>query len=151
MWDKLRKKAFEGCEILEFVMAMIVGLAILMAIVGVFPGLLHFWGERGDTHAFMEFLDEVLSVVIGIEFLKMLCKPSTGNIIEALIFLIARHMVIQTTTAVEDLISLSASVCSLYSGVLCLQPNRTKTQYAESYPCSQAFPVTGIPEGIDPL
>lgn len=95
MWDKLRKKAFEGCEILEFVMAMIVGLAILMAIVGVFPGLLHFWGERGDTHAFMEFLDEVLSVVIGIEFLKMLCKPSTGNIIEALIFLIARHMVIQ--------------------------------------------------------
>ena len=104
MWDKLRKKAFEGCEILEFIMAMIVGLAILMAIVGVFPGLLHFWGARGDTHAFMEFLDEVLSVVIGIEFLKMLCKPSTGNIIEALIFLIARHMVIQTTTAMEDLI-----------------------------------------------
>lgn len=49
MWDKLRKKAFEGCEILEFVMAMIVGLAILMAIVGVFPGLLHF-GEREGTH-----------------------------------------------------------------------------------------------------
>lgn len=113
MWDKLRKKAFEGCEILEFVMAMIVGLAILMAIVGVFPGLLHFWGERGDTHAFMEFLDEVLSVVIGIEFLKMLCKPSTGNIIEALIFLIARHMVIQTTTAEEDLISV-VSICLLF-------------------------------------
>ena len=113
MWDKLITKAFEGCEILEFIMAMIVGLAILMAIVGVFPGLLHFWGARGDTHAFMEFLDEVLSVVIGIEFLKMLCKPSTGNIIEALIFLIARHMVIQTTTAMEDLISV-ISICLLF-------------------------------------
>ena len=113
MWDKLRKKAFEGCEILEFVMAMIVGLAILMAIVGVFPGLLHFWGERGDTHAFMEFLDEVLSVVIGIEFLKMLCKPNTENIIEALIFVIARHMIVQTTTAGEDLVSV-ISICMLF-------------------------------------
>ena len=113
MWDKLRKKAFEGCEILEFVMAMIVGLAILMAIVGVFPGLLHFWGERGDTHAFMEFLDDVLSVVIGIEFLKMLCKPNTANIIEALIFVIARHMIVQTTTAGEDLVSV-ISICMLF-------------------------------------
>ena len=145
MWDKLRKKAFEGCEILEFVMAMIVGLAILMAIVGVFPGLLHFWGERGDTHAFMEFLDEVLSVVIGIEFLKMLCKPSTGNIIEALIFLIARHMVIQTTTAVEDLISV-VSICLLCipASYACNQTGQ-RAQCAEFYPCSQAFPVTGIP------
>ena len=43
----------------------------------------------------------------------MLCKPSTGNIIEALIFLIARHMVIQTTTAMEDLISV-ISICLLF-------------------------------------
>lgn len=54
---------------------------------------------------FMEYLDAVFNVVIGIEFLKMLCKPSSANIIEVLIFLIARHMIVQTTTPLEDLLS----------------------------------------------
>ena len=38
--------------------------------------------QRGDGCA-LEFLDAVLGVVIGVEFLKMLCKPNTANIIEA--------------------------------------------------------------------
>ena len=53
----------------------------------------------------MEYLDAAFNVVIGIEFLKMLCKPSSANIIEVLIFLIARHMIVQTTTPLEDLLS----------------------------------------------
>lgn len=52
--------------------------------------------QRGDG-CVLEFLDAVLGVVIGVEFLKMLCKPNTANIIEALIFVIARHMIVQTT------------------------------------------------------
>jgi len=43
----------------------------------------------------------------------MLCKPNTANIIEALIFVIARHMIVQTTTAGEDLVSV-ISICMLF-------------------------------------
>lgn len=113
MWDKLRKTLYDGCDILEIGMAIIVGISILMAIVGILPGLAEYWFVRSDAHEFMEFLDAILNIVIGIEFLKMLCKPSTANIIEALIFLIARHMIIQTTTAVEDMISV-ISICTLF-------------------------------------
>ena len=60
----------------------------------------------------LEFLDAVLGVVIGVEFLKMLCKPNTANIIEALIFVIARQMIVQTTTAGEDLVSV-ISICTV--------------------------------------
>ena len=35
----------------------------------------------------------------------MLCKPSSQNIMEVLIFLIARHMIVQKTSALEDLLS----------------------------------------------
>ena len=62
-------------------------------------------GLQNDNKVYMEYLDAVFNVVIGIEFLKMLCKPSSANIIEVLIFLIARHMIVQTTTPLEDLLS----------------------------------------------
>ena len=35
----------------------------------------------------------------------MLCKPNAANVIEVLVFLISRHMIIQETTAIEDLLS----------------------------------------------
>ena len=53
----------------------------------------------------MEFLELVLNLVIGVEFLKMLLRPSTDTILEVLMFVIARHMVVKTTTSFEDLLS----------------------------------------------
>lgn len=64
-----------------------------------------FLGEPDAAGAFLEFLDAVLAVVIGTEFMKMLCRPNSQNIIEALIFLIARHMIVQITTPAEDLLA----------------------------------------------
>ena len=113
VWDRVRKILYESCDILELVMALIVGVGIIIAIIGVVPELANLWSHRHNLSEFMEFLDTVLGVVIGIEFLKMLCKPNTANIIEALIFLIARHMIVQTTTATEDLISV-ISICVLF-------------------------------------
>ena len=71
------------------------------------------WHHRTETEAFLEFLDAVLSIVVGAEFLKMLCKPRTENIIEALIFLLARHMIVQTTSSPENLLSV-VSICMLF-------------------------------------
>lgn len=112
-WEKLRKVLYDTCDIMEIFMAIAVGIGLLIAIFSIYPGLVEFWNHRTEVDAFMEFLDVVFNVVIGIEFMKMLCKPSTANIIEALIFLMARHMIIQTTTAVEDLLVV-ISICILF-------------------------------------
>ena len=105
MWDKARKILYRGGEILELLMAAAVVAGILVAMITLVPELARYWEHRTMTGAFMEYLDAVFNVVIGIEFLKMLCKPSSANIIEVLIFLIARHMIVQTTTPLEDLLS----------------------------------------------
>ena len=105
MWDKARKILYRGGEILELLMAAAVVAGILVAMITLVPELAHYWEHRTMAGAFMEYLDAVFNVVIGIEFLKMLCKPSSANIIEVLIFLIARHMIVQTTTPLEDLLS----------------------------------------------
>ena len=107
MWDKVRKRIVDACDVMDMVMAAVVVIGIVIAAIGIFPQI----GE--ETVAFLEFLDAVLGVVIGVEFLKMLCKPNTANIIEALIFVIARHMIVQTTTAGEDLVSV-ISICMLF-------------------------------------
>ena len=105
MWDKARKILYRGGEILELLMAAAVVAGIQVAMITLVPELARYWEHRTMTGAFMEYLDAVFNVVIGIEFLKMLCKPSSANIIEVLIFLIARHMIVQTTTPLEDLLS----------------------------------------------
>lgn len=113
MHEKLRKILFEVCEIMDLVMAFAVAVGIVIAAIGVFPVLAELWEHKQDVELFSEFLDTVLSVIIGVEFLKMLCKPSSANIIETLIFLIARHMIVMTTTAQEDLISV-IGICILF-------------------------------------
>ena len=50
--------------------------------------------KSGNTAEFLIFLEDMFSLVVGIEFIKMLCRPSADNVIEVLIFLTARHMIV---------------------------------------------------------
>ena len=49
---------------------------------------------------------QVLNVLIGIEFFKMLCKPDVDTILEVVMFVIVRHMVVLDTSAVENLLTI---------------------------------------------
>lgn len=105
MWDKVRKTLYNICEWLEIIMAGAVLIGLAIATVTLWPELIYLWEHKMESGVFLEYLDEVFGVVIGIEFMKMLCRPNSANIIEALIFLIARHMIVQTTTPAEDLLA----------------------------------------------
>lgn len=105
MWDKIRKLLYNICEWMEIVMAGAVLTGLAIATLTLWPELVYLWEHRVEAGVFLEYLDEVFGVVIGIEFMKMLCRPNSANIIEALIFLIARHMIVQTTTPAEDLLA----------------------------------------------
>lgn len=113
MWDKIRKWLYETGEAVELVMAGVVICAIFVAVIALIPEFIHYWDSRMQAGAFLEFVDAVLDIVIGIEFVKMLCKPNSKNIIEVLIFLISRHMIVQKTTAMEDLLAV-ISICILF-------------------------------------
>ena len=112
--EKLRKKLSDLCDIGEFIMGLIVVIGIVIALIGLVPEMISFWTNRHQAGSFMDFLEAVSLVVIGIEFAKMLCKPNTSNIIEALIFLIARQMIISHAGATEMLLSVIA-ICILFS------------------------------------
>ena len=52
------------------------------------------------------FLEKVMMLAIGLEFVKMLCKHTPSTVIDVLLFAIARQMIVEHTTTLENLIGI---------------------------------------------
>ena len=111
--EKPRKRLSDACDIGEFIMGVVVVGSIVIGMVGLVPEIITVWNERSVPGAFMNFLGHVSLLVIGIEFAKMLCKPTTANIIEVLIFVISRQMIIDHQ-APEDTLKSVIAICLLF-------------------------------------
>ena len=95
-------------SIIETVVALVVLLAILVAGVRVLLDVQDLFLAPDVDEAFTTFLRSAFNVVIGIEFVKMLAKHSPGSAIEVLLFAIARQMVVEHTSPMENLVSILA-------------------------------------------
>ena len=111
--EKPRIKLSDACDIGEFTMGVVVVGGIVVGMIGLVPDFVTFWQNRSVPGAFMEFLGRVSLIVIGIEFAKMLCKPTTANIIEVLIFVISRQMIIDHQPP-EDMLKSVIAICLLF-------------------------------------
>lgn len=106
VWRKIRNAIYDSCDFLELVMALIMVVAIVVAVVALWGPFMEFVNGRFEHDAFLTFVGYIFNILIGIEFLKMLSRPSADTVLEVLIFLVARHMVIEDTTVVENLLSI---------------------------------------------
>lgn len=57
---------------------------------------------------FTAFLGDALTLLIGVEFVKMLAKHTAENLLEVLMFAIARQMVVEHLNMTETLIGVVA-------------------------------------------
>ncbi|MCI9123802.1 MAG: hypothetical protein HFH35_06965 [Eubacterium sp.] len=108
---KLKKLLQIACEILELIAAGFVLIGLVLSVLSLlknagslFPALLD------DISVFRHYLEEIFILVIGIEFLEMLCRPNADNVIQVLVFLVARHMIVGDTSPYEDLVSVISIV-----------------------------------------
>ena len=99
---------YDAAMFMELLIGLIIIVALLISTVGLLHGLNVLYVERLNDFAFREFLSGAFNVVIGIEFLKMLCRHTLSSVIEVLLFAIARGMVAEHTTPVENLLSIAA-------------------------------------------
>lgn len=106
IWVKIKNIAQRICDGLELVIAVIVLFGVLLAILMYFPEIMAILKEGAVPENFLGFLEGIFSIVVGIEFLKMLCKPNSDNVIEVLVFVIARHMIIGSNSALDNLLSI---------------------------------------------
>lgn len=60
------------------------------------------------SEQFTQFLGNALTLLIGVEFVKMLAKHTAENLLEVLMFAIARQMVVEHLNMIETLIGVVA-------------------------------------------
>lgn len=79
----------------EVALAAVLIAAILLGIVGLVMSMGLFHGDPFNYSDFSVFLSSAFTLVIGIEFVRMLIKHTPGAVVEVLLFAIARQLIVE--------------------------------------------------------
>ena len=104
--EYLRRKVAFFASVIEIAISIIVLIAIVIAGIQVVREVFSLAGDSKAHEGFTVFLGHAFNLIIGVEFIKMLAKHTPGSAIEVLLFAIARQMVIEHTTPVENLVGI---------------------------------------------
>ena len=108
-------------------MAVLVSLGILLSIFSIVSDVRIFRELMSHPNIFKEYLEQIFMLVIGVEFIEMLCRPNSENVIEVLIFLVARHMIVGETSPYHDFVSV-ISIALLCIVRRCLREDKERSR-----------------------
>ena len=108
MRKKLQDKMFEISYIIELFISLIVGIAVVILAARMVIDIV-------TTHIYVQgisslviILDNAITLAIGAELIKMLCKHTPETIIEVLAFALARQLIVGHVASWESLITVVA-------------------------------------------
>lgn len=105
---------FAAAKYLEMLLSCIIIVVILISVLKMlFEMDSIIQGVFSDASSFTEFLGVALNFVVGIEFVKMLCKYTPETVIEVLMLATARQMVVEHLETWQTLIGI-ASITLLF-------------------------------------
>ena len=94
----------------EIVLSIILLIVIILLIFPVLYNFIKIPILEITLNQFNDFLGNALSLLIGVEFVKMLARHTAENLLEVLMFAIARQMVVEHLNMFERLIGVIALV-----------------------------------------
>ncbi len=108
MRKKLQDQMFEISYIIELFISLIVGIAvvILAARMIIDMATTHIYAQ--GISSLVIILDNAITLAIGAELIKMLCKHTPETIIEVLAFALARQLIVGHVASWESLITVVA-------------------------------------------
>ncbi len=102
MKDKLQSILYDISVIMEVVVAIAILIAIAIS-AGYYFFSLDLIAKNGGEN-FTQYLNIAYNIVIGIEFVKMLCRHNVDSVIEVLLFAIVRQMIVEHNNSFETLV-----------------------------------------------
>ena len=84
----------------EVIAAICIIIGLIVTFLGV-PGQILVLVNGGS---FITFLTFMFNIIIGIELLKMFCRHDLDSVVEVLLFAVARQVIIEHTTMVDNLL-----------------------------------------------
>ena len=108
----LRKKSneiiYQAARCTEVVVSVIIFTVIIISLFSLLYDLTQLSFLDMSESFFNTFLSRSLGLVVGLEFIKMLCKHTAETVVEVLMFAIARQMVVEHLATFETLIGVLA-------------------------------------------
>lgn len=108
MKQKLNEIIYTISRYTEIVLSAVMLLVIITLIIPMLYNFIRIPLLDISPEQFTEFLGNALTLLIGVEFVKMLAKHTAENLLEVLMFAIARQMVVEHLNMVETLIGVVA-------------------------------------------
>ncbi|NME81814.1 phosphate-starvation-inducible PsiE family protein [Clostridium sp. SM-530-WT-3G] len=106
MSGRIKRYILGFADILETVIGVLLAFSIAVLVIFLFADLKILVLNPTNTELFNTLLASAFNLVIGIEFIKMLCKHSPDTVIEVLLFAIARKLIVEHTSTIENLIGI---------------------------------------------
>lgn len=124
----IQKKIFELSYYIEVLIAVILSLALIILSVKLLLAIAKIAVLGEEIAALEYFLECAMTLAVGVEFIKMLCKHTPSTVIEILLFAIARQMVVEHMGAFDTLIGiLSIAILFATRKYLFIRTDHVKT------------------------
>jgi len=108
MRRKLQDKMFEISYLFELFISVIVGVAIFLLAIRMLIDSVSTSLYSKSADALVSILDGAITLAIGAELIKMLCKHTPETVIEVLAFALARQLIVGHVSPIENLITVLA-------------------------------------------
>ena len=108
MRKKLQDKMFETSYLIELFISLVVSIAVVILSVQIVADMFNLLFIKRGIDSFVMVLDNAITLAIGAELIKMLCKHTPETIIEVLAFALARQLIVGHALPWENLVTVIA-------------------------------------------
>ena len=84
----IREQVMKVADVLETIIGILLAISIAISVVYLIFDLTSIFSINSNLDSFNSYLSKAFNFVIGIEFIKMLCKHTPETVIEVLLFAI---------------------------------------------------------------
>lgn len=104
MKERIQASLNTLAEVIETLVGVLLLLALFISIAGLVVSM-NPTELVEDTQVFSEYLSAAATLVIGAEFVKMLCNHTMGSVLEVMLLVIARQTIVEHTSPAENLLA----------------------------------------------
>ena len=103
----IKEQILKIVDTLEMIIGILLAVCIAISVVYLIFDIKSIFSNN-NLEAFNNYLSIAFNFVIGIEFIKMLCKHTPETVIEVLLFAIARQLIVEHMTIFQNLVGVIA-------------------------------------------
>ena len=98
----IKEQVLKVVDTLETIIGVLLAICIGISVIYLIFDITSVFSFRNNLDAFNDYLSIAFNFVIGIEFIKMLCKHTPETVIEVLLFAIARQLIVEHMTIFQN-------------------------------------------------